>query len=172
MSLTNCLFLRDVLPQIGRATLKSLTEKGIRAVLDRVVEPGSNRMAVMLLSDLKQMFRWAEKRKPWRKLIEDNPVEHPEAKKITSDDYEGTARARTLSADEIKELADKLPTAGLLKRAEIAMWIMLSCCCRIGEIVKAKWERYERMAYGGLEGDCNRIATHGLPRSFEQVGPA
>lgn len=137
------LFQRDVLPKNGSKALKSLTEQDFRAVLNEVVSRGSNRMAVMLLADLKQMFRWAEKRKPWKKLIEDNPVELLEAQKITSDDYEGNERTHTLSADEIKELADKLATAGLLKRTEIAMWIMLSCCCRIGEIIQAKWEHVD-----------------------------
>lgn len=137
------LFARDVLPKVGTKALKSLAEKDMRGILDAVVNRGSDRMAVMLLSDLKQMFRWAEKRRPWKKLIEDNPVEHLEAKKITSDDYDGAERTRTLSADEIKELADKLPAAGLLKRTEICMWIMVSCCCRIGEVIKAQWEHID-----------------------------
>ncbi|MES2934834.1 MAG: tyrosine-type recombinase/integrase [Pseudomonadota bacterium] len=137
------LFQRDVLPIVGGKALKSLTEKDFRAILNTVVERGSNRMAVMLLSDLKQMFRWAEKRRPWKSLIEDNPVELLEAQKITADDYEGNERTRTLSASEIKELADKMPKAGLLIRTEIAMWIMLSCCCRIGEIIKARWEHVD-----------------------------
>lgn len=137
------LFARDVIPKIGNRALKSLTEKDMRSILDSVVDRGSNRMAVMLLSDLKQMFRWAEKRRPWKKLIEDNPVEHLEAQKITSDLYDGTERTRTLSADEIKELDHKLLDAGLLKRTEICMWIMLSCCCRIGEIIKARWEHID-----------------------------
>jgi integrase len=134
------LFTRDVLPKVGTKPLKTITEKHMLGVLGAVVDRGSDRMAVMLLSDLKQMFRWAEKRRPWKKLIEDNPVEHLEAKKITSDDYEGTERTRTLSAEEVSELSKKLPEAGLLRRTELCMWIMLSCCCRIGEIIKARWE--------------------------------
>jgi len=137
------LFERDVLPIVGAIPLKSLTESDMREVLNSVVERGSNRMAVLLLSDLKQMFRWAEKRKVWRKLIEENPVTLLEAHKITSDDYEGSERKRALSVEEIKELSIRLPEAGLLKRTEIAMWIMLSCCCRIGEIIKAKWEHVD-----------------------------
>lgn len=137
------LFTRDVLPKVGTKALKSLTERDMRGILDTVVKRGSDRMAVMLLSDLKQMFRWAEKRKPWKKLIEDNPVEHLEAKKITSDDYEGAERTRALSAEEIKELSVKLPDAGLLRRTELCMWIMVSCCCRIGEVIKAKWEHID-----------------------------
>lgn len=134
------LFQRDVLSSVGTTYVKSLTEKDVRFLLSAVVGRGSNRMAVMLLADLRQMFRWAEKRKPWKQLIEDNPVEQIEAKRITAPGYEGAERTRTLSNGEIKELAEKLPEAGLLKRTEIAMWIMLACCCRIGEIVQARWE--------------------------------
>lgn len=137
------LFARDVLPKVGAKALKSLTEKDMRSILDGVVNRGSDRMAVMLLSNLKQMFRWAEKRRPWKKLIDDNPVEHLEAKRITSEDYDGAERTRTLSADEIKDLSEKLPKASLLKRTEICMWIMLSCCCRIGEVIKARWEHID-----------------------------
>lgn len=137
------LFTRDVLPKVGKKALRLLTEKDMRGILDAVVKRGSDRMAVMLLSDLKQMFRWAEKRRPWKKLIEDNPVEHLEAKKITSDNYDGAERTRALSPNEIKELAEKLPAAGLLRRTEICMWIMLSCCCRIGEVIKARWEHID-----------------------------
>lgn len=137
------LFNRDVLPAVGARPLKTITEADMRSVLRGVVERGSNRMAVMLLSDLKQMFRWAEKRRTWRKLIEENPVALLEANKITADNYEGTERTRTLTPYEIQELANKLSTAGLLKRTEICMWIMLSCCCRIGEVIKARWEHID-----------------------------
>ena len=137
------LFTRDVLPAIGAKPVKEITERHMRGILDAVVKRGANRMAVMLLSDLKQMFRWAEKRRPWKPLIEDNPVEHLEGKKITTADYDGAERTRTLSNAEIKELAIKLPAAGLLRRTEICMWVMLSCCCRIGEVIKARWEHMD-----------------------------
>jgi integrase len=133
------LFGRDVLPSIGTKPVKDVTEDDIRLIAKTVVDRGSNRMAVMLLADMKQMFRWAGKQKAWRKLIEDNPAEPIKASRITDDDYSDEERTRSLSADEIRELRQKLPFARLRKRTEIACWIMLSCCCRIGELVKAKW---------------------------------
>lgn len=137
------LFKRDVPPEVGTKTLKLLTEQDFKDILANVVSRGSNRMAVMLLGDLKQMFRWADKRKPWKTLIEDNPVELIDAKKITAKAYKGSERSRTLTVNEIKELTEKLPDAGLTKRTELAIWIMLSCCCRIGEIIKARWEHID-----------------------------
>lgn len=132
------LFGKDVLPLVGQTLLKSLTEADMHAVLDKVVKRGANRLAVMLLADLKQMFRWGERRKPWKLLI-DNPVEAINRDKITADGYDGSERTRTLSANEIRELRGKLPAARLAKHAELAIWIMLSCCCRVGEISRAKW---------------------------------
>jgi integrase len=136
-------FMHDVLPKLGTKEIRLLAEKDFRSVLDAIVARGSNRMAVMLLSDLKQMFRWAGSHRPWKKLLEDDPVEHLNPKKITARDYDGAERTRTLSTGEIRELAEQLPAAGLLRRTEIAMWVMLSTCCRIGEIVKAKWEQVD-----------------------------
>ena len=124
------MFGRDVLPFVGNVAVKAVNEDELKAVVSTVVERGSNRLAVMLLADMKQMFRWAEKQKSWRKLIEDNPVEAIKANKITPDDYDGDERTRTLSADEIRELSIKLPLARLTKRTELACWIMLACCCR------------------------------------------
>jgi integrase len=139
-------FSHNIIPFIGSTPVKEATEEDMLPVLAAVVDRGSNRMAVMLLADLKQMFRWAERKKAWRKLIEDNPVIGIEASKITDDDYDGTERTRALSADEVRELWVQLPLAGLLRRTELACWIMLSCCCRIGELTKAKWEDVDLVA--------------------------
>ena len=136
-------FGRDILPTIGSKPIKLITDRDIRSLLKAISDRGANRLAVMMLADLKQMFRWAEKNKPWKKLIEDNPAEPIEIKNITSNQYESTERKRALSLIEIKELSVKLHQAGLLKRTEIAMWIMLACCCRIGEIVRARWEHID-----------------------------
>lgn len=131
-------FAKDVLPKIGETALTEVMESDLELLLGNVVTRGANRLAVVLLADLKQMFRWGEKRKPWKLLI-DNPVEGINPDKITATDYNGGERTRTLSADEIKELYAKLPTAGLQKSTEIAPWLMLSTCCRIGELIRARW---------------------------------
>ena len=44
-------------------------------------------MAVVLLTDIRQLFRWAEKRKPWRQLlVEGNPTEPVAAKQVVMAD--------------------------------------------------------------------------------------
>jgi integrase len=47
-------------------------------------------------------------------------------------------RDRVLSEQEISELHKKLPDAHFLQSTECAIWIMLSTCCRVGELSKAQ----------------------------------
>ena len=46
---------------------------------------------------------------------------------------------RTLSAAEIKELADKLPGSGLSSRLQAAIWLLLATGARTGELSKSAW---------------------------------
>ena len=50
-------------------------------------------------------------------------------------------RDRHLFEDEIRELHQRLPSARLLHTTECAIRIMLSTCCRVGEITQAKWKQ-------------------------------
>ena len=88
------------------------------------------------------MFRWAGRKRAWKTLFE-NPTDEVELKKILPSEYEGGERTRALSEDEVRELAEKLPKSGLMPKTQIAMWLMLSCCCRIGEVVRARWEHVD-----------------------------
>jgi integrase len=42
-----------------------------------------------------------------------------------------------------------MPESGLMPKTQIAMWRMLSCCCRIGEVIQARWEHvdFEKMEW-------------------------
>lgn len=149
-------FTKDVLPRIGGKPVKDVTEGDLRGLLRAVVARGVNRMAVSLSRDLRQMFGWAEKRQPWRKLLaEGNPAELVEIEKLVGPDYDmSNERSRTLSPDEIRELRDILlamrveydgavdkraAKRPLQKPTEIALWISLSTTCRVGELLKAEW---------------------------------
>ncbi|WP_208296866.1 site-specific integrase [Massilia sp. CCM 8734] len=150
-------FSADVLPAIGAIAIKDLTEHDLRGVLRVMVARGVNRAAVMVRNSLTQMFAWAEKRQPWRKLLIDgNPMELIEIEKIVAPDYDmSNERDRILADAEIAELQavfDKLqaeydaaadkrygtqPVAATTQRA---VWIMLSTLCRVGEMSMARWE--------------------------------
>ena len=48
-------------------------------------------------------------------------------------------RDRYLSDEEIVELKQCFPAANLLRTTELAIWIMLSTCGRVGELSQARW---------------------------------
>jgi integrase len=135
-------FNRDVLPILGPMKLRDLEEGHIRALLIPVAKAGTNRKAVVILNNLKQMFGWANGRKPW-KLLVDDPTCNLKPDDITQPGYEETERDRVLSHDEIRVLVSKLPAARLVKTTELAIWIVLSCCTRIGETIMAEWKHID-----------------------------
>lgn len=135
-------FTRDILPVIGTKPLRELEEGHIKELLRPVAAAGTNRKAVVLLNNLKQMFKWADGRRPW-KLLLDDPTRNLRPDDVTQPDYEETERDRVLSRDEIKLLVRKLPDARLIKTTELAIWIVLACCTRIGETVMAEWKHVD-----------------------------
>lgn len=48
-------------------------------------------------------------------------------------------RDRVLNEDEIIELSQKLPEANMADTSMLAVWLALATCCRIGELLRAKW---------------------------------
>lgn len=150
-------FSKDVLPIIGNKPLRSLCEKDLLNVLRSVKARGLNRTVIIRSNDIGQMLRWAEKRKPWRSLmIDGNPADLLDANKLLDRDYE-EERSRVLNPDEIRELRDifsrlerdyhALPAgkkySGIRPvniRVQCAIWICMGTLCRIGELLKSKWE--------------------------------
>lgn len=157
------MFAADVQPAIGAVAVKDVTEHHLRAVLRAMVERGVNRSAVMQRNNLTQMFAWARKRQPWRKLLVDgDPMELIEIEKIVSPDYDiDDYKDRVLSHDEIRELHatitsmhtehDEAPNKRIGRQplaatTERAIWIMLSTLCRVGETSMARWEHVDLAA--------------------------
>jgi integrase len=153
-------FKADVLPHIGKIAIRDLTEHHVRELLRILVKRGVNRSAVIMRNNLTQMFAWAEKRQPWRKLmIDGNPIDLIEIEKIVDRDYDlKNERTRKLSPEEIKELKDIFIREQLAfdsapdKRSarhpvetslQCAIWIMLSTLCRVGEMSMARWENVD-----------------------------
>jgi integrase len=136
------MYRRDILPVIGNKPLRKLEEGDIKSLLQPISATGTNRKAVVLLNNLKQMFGWANGRRPW-KLLVDDPTCNLRPDDITESGYEETERDRVLSNDEIKTLVRKLPAAKLVKTTELSIWIVLSCCTRIGETVMAEWRHID-----------------------------
>lgn len=150
-------FHADVLPTLGKTRIKDLDENNLRAVLRTLVSRGVNRAAVVMRNNLMQMFTWAEKRQPWRKLLADgNPMDLIEIEKVVAPGFDlSYERDRILYIDEIKELRDifddmhrdyfdaqnkRTKAQPIEQTTQRAVWIMLSTMCRVGELLMARWE--------------------------------
>lgn len=123
---------KDVLPYIGEMEIKDVRKADIAEITDRLLQRGVNRMAKVVFSLIRQMFRFAVS----RDLLEADPTALISKKSIGGANVE---RDRVLSGDEIRELTQKLPEANMAETSVLAIWISLSTCCRIGELLKARW---------------------------------
>ena len=154
------MFERDVLPAIGSKPLRTLTDIDLVRLL-RVVGRvrGKARSAEELLAVLRQMFRWACKRQPWRSLLADgNPADLVELRHVVPHGYVTVIRDRTLCAEEIRELRDvfaametayetaldrRASARPMLRETQLALWTCLATGCRIGELLMARWSHID-----------------------------
>jgi integrase len=127
------MFEKDVLPLLGSLAVADIKKSHITVVTDAMLARGVNRAAKIAFSLMRQMFRFAVD----RDLIEYDPTASIRKAKIGGKDVE---RDRVLSNEEIRTLTKLAPKAGLLPSTEAAIWIALSTCCRIGELLSARWE--------------------------------
>jgi integrase len=130
------MFKKDVLPALGALPLAEVKKGHITEVTDALLARGVNRMAKLIFSLMRQMFRFAVD----RDLLTHDPTASIRKAKIGGKDVE---RDRVLSEEEITTLAKQAPAAGLLPSTEAAIWIALSTCCRIGELLNARWENID-----------------------------
>ncbi len=127
------MFAKDVFPDIGDMAAEDVRKGHVMAIIDTVKQRGVSRMARVIFSLVRQMMLFAVD----RELIESDPTSAIRKSKAVGKDAE---RDRVLSEDEIQLLCDKLAESGLTDHVKAAIWIMLSTCCRVGELSKAKWK--------------------------------
>ncbi|MDD2658356.1 MAG: tyrosine-type recombinase/integrase [Methylococcales bacterium] len=130
------MFEKDVLPILGSLTVADVRKGHITEVTDKLKQRGVNHLARNLLKLMRQMFRFAVD----RDIIEFDPTASLSVTKTTA---RSTERERVLSEDEIRLLNIKMPDAGFMPSTECAIWIMLSSCCRVGELSKAQWKHID-----------------------------
>jgi len=123
---------KDILPTLGDVALVDIKRAMLIDILDNVVERGARVMANHLFGDLRQFFNFAIARE-W---VDVHPLAGLTKEKIGGRQKE---RDRYLSEEEIIALNRQLPAANLLRTTELAIWIMLSTCCRVGELSQARW---------------------------------
>ena len=126
-------FVKDVLPAIGSMYADQVKKGHVAEIVDGVLARGCNRLAKVILQHLRQMFGYAI----YRDWLDADPTAKIRKQDVGGKDVE---RDRVLSDEEIKLLARKMPEAGFFPTTEAAIWICLSTCCRIGELLTARWE--------------------------------
>jgi integrase len=143
---------------LGKIEVRHLTEHHLRDLYRSVIAKGKTPTAIKLSTDIGQMLRWAEKRKPWRALLVDgNPSELVEIDKLVPVGYD-PIRTRQLSIEEIlklKQIFDSMKQAydsaqnkyeidrPLKQEVQIALWLCLGTLCRIGELLMTKWKNVD-----------------------------
>lgn len=130
------MFTKDVLPVLGSFNVVNIKKAHITEVTDQLKMRGATHLARNLLKLMRQMFRFAVD----RDIIEFDPTASLSIAKTTT---KPTERDRVLSDDEIRLLKIKMPEAGFMPSTECAIWIMLSTCCRVGELSKAQWKHID-----------------------------
>lgn len=127
------IFEKDVLPAIGEMAAEDVKKAHVIAIVDSLLVRGVDRLAKLTLSLMRQMFRFAQD----RDIIEADPTATIRKAKIGKPD---TERDRVLSEDEIRELFRKLPDANMTRTTEASIWIQLATGCRVGELLRARWQ--------------------------------
>ena len=130
------IFEKDVLPVIGELPAEIVRKGNIIEVTDILEQRGVNRTAKVAFASMRQMFQFGIE----RDFIEVDPTAGLKKSNIGGKDVE---RDRVLSEEEIRTLAKQMPESGLTPTANAAIWICLSTCCRIGELMKAQWEHVD-----------------------------
>jgi len=123
---------KDVIPIVGDMPLEDVSRPMLLDIFDNVVERGARVMANHLYGDLRQFYNYAVNRE-W---VDKHPLIGLTKEKIGGRQKE---RDRYLSTSEIQELKVSLPVAQLPITTEIAVWLLLSTCCRVGELSRTRW---------------------------------
>lgn len=153
-------FGKDILPKLGKQPVRSITDTELRDALRKVGRVRKRgRTAARMLMEVRQMYRWAIKRQPWRALLTDgNPAELIETKQVVPMGYQPVFRDRVLKPSEIAELRDifasmqaqydaadnrRSADRPIQQETQLALWLCLGTACRIGELTKARWEHVD-----------------------------
>lgn len=155
-------FEKDVLPKLRDIPVKNIAEKNLREVLSDMAARDVGRSTELRYNDLAQLFKWAQKRQPYRRLlVEGNPMDLIDINLILPEDFDPeAARERILYPRDIRELKNVFATMAsnyqvaptgkkygvprpIKKENQIALWICLATMCRIGELLMTRWKEVD-----------------------------
>jgi integrase len=121
----------DVKEVLGCLRARDVRLPDIVQVIDRVLDRGARRKANMVLSTMRQMFRHGL----GRGIVDTDPTLGLSRKQAGGKE---TPVDRNLSFDEVRQLREKMPSAGLHIKMQAALWLTLATGVRVGELLKAK----------------------------------
>ena len=145
-SSTRARFERRVFPAVGDSAVEDVRRGDLLALLDSAKAEGKLRTANVLLSDLKQMFRFALA----RDIVQRNPLDTVNKREVGGPSVE---RDRVLSIGEVRQLCDALPPSELQARFAAGVWLILSTGVRVGELLGATW--------AGADNDADDLRSIG-----------
>jgi len=125
-------FERRVFPKLGDVPAENVKRADLLAIVDDAKAGGTLRTAQVLLTDLRQMFRFAVE----REVVPHNPLEGIKRTKVAGRAVE---RDRALTEAEVQGLARALPLARMAPRSATAIWLILATGVRVGECMGAVW---------------------------------
>jgi integrase len=128
-------FDRDVLPALGDLPVEELGRRHVAALVDGALERGAPRVAQMLLGYVRQFCRWGQA----RGYLDTDPTAALSKASIKTNG----PRERVLSDAELRELARRLPDAGLPAWGLPAVGFLLATAARVGELLRARWEHID-----------------------------
>ena len=130
-----------IIEKYGNLNVKCFGKKEFMIIVDKELAKGNKRMANVILSLTKQMLNFAT----LREIIDKNPISE-----LTKNDVGGrdNERKRVLCEadakdDELPDLFDRIERSSLIESTRIAILIMLTTCCRVGEIARAEWKHLD-----------------------------
>lgn len=159
---------REVFEVVNKETpAAEVHPEDVDAVIGRIVDRGSKRMAARVRSTIFSIYKWGRADRVWRHILDTNPVEATESP-LTKE--EKRPRTRVLEDDEVKSLwlaaepaedgkAD-LPSKILHPVIGAAFRLRLLTGQRWTEIVKARWEDIRQEVAGD-----STVWTWTIPRA-------
>lgn len=134
------LFLKDVFPIIGQKHPLEVESDHIFQIRDQMMKRGVGRLTNQCLSNMRQMFVFAVR----RKFVAADPTYGIKIQEFGGIKAE-RPRERWLRDAEISDLADRLwkkhPDCNRFKREnQVALLLLLSTGCRIGEVIQSRWK--------------------------------
>lgn len=137
------MFTNHLVPHIGKVEVKTLNADHLISAYKKLINKGKYKTTKELHKDVGQMIKWALIQPETRALFPNgNPALSVSIKDLLPKTYDNK-RERVLSEAEITKLYEAFKTNPVKQSIQLAVWLCLSCTCRIGELAMAEWKHVD-----------------------------